>query len=64
MRINKLDVGLWTHLWGLSAELLQLWLTEGGDSGQTEVCKFVEFLKEEMDCHDGNLVTVREMNAF
>ena len=44
--------------------MLQLWFTKRGYAGQTEVRKFVEFLKEEMNCHDGNLVTVREMNAL
>jgi hypothetical protein len=45
-------------LWWLTAELLQLWLTESRDAGQTQVCQLVQLVQEEVDGHDGDLVAV------
>jgi len=53
-----------TYLWWLTAELLQLWLTESRDAGQTQVCQLVQLVQEEVDGHDGDLVAVRQVDAF
>ena len=44
--------------------MLQFWFTKRGYAGQAQVRKFVKFLKEEMNCHDGDLVAVRDMDAL
>lgn len=44
--------------------MLELRLSERWYTGKTQVCEFMQFLKQEVNGHDRYLVAIRKVNAL